>query len=709
MPAKDYNAQKLYVAEYQRKKKEEANEIGDIPPVVNPQRRKEAEKDLALWGANYCMAKDGGGLLNHVASGRMAEYARALQAMIDGAGNLHVRCARGAGKTTWVSIAILYGLATGKIKFAVLFSASATQSSGILRNIWTVLSSNRVFAEDYPEIAYPIAMTNGIKQRYGTQTHKGTRTRMKETATEIILPFIEGSPSSGGMVRAAGAGGSVRGMVMGATRPDFVLGDDLQTRAIAGSPHRVGKLEEWTNGDVRGLQGSTLARVVITSTPIQKDDYSERFADVTRHPEFRQISFPLIFSEAKEADLWKKYDEIYKRCLRMGESDFKKATEFYKANRAKMDKGVEVLDELQYDSRLELSAYQHARNLRVAMGTAAFEAEYQLKPKKTQSELEITAKTVMGATNGVEHGILPEGILKICCGIDVNAADGLSYVLVGFGKNSKAAVLDYGRIAGESGRLVPKNASKSITAKIVAAALFKTIQKIWKIQFSSPSGATHRPGAIWIDRGFLPDVIGGVVQIAKKKGIPAEAVKGFDSKYFTAYSRSVVARFGDVDLRESDGRQFYGINADVSKEMVQAGFLAPPLTPGSLSLYGLDGYEHAEFAEEIVSEHLLEKFQGQRGSVYNWTHTPGARNHYLDATGYAMAAGARYGFYGGVDAEVYSAASESMETKTSSNTDSAKEPEQPTRRKASIKNVANPKLVVHSGRGGIRRGRIKLR
>ena len=443
---------------------ERLNEIGDIPPPLHPKRRAKAEKDLALWAETYALAtNDSAGLLLRPPSPKLRQYCQLLQSIIDGNGSVHVRLARGSGKTSLVSLALLYAVATGKIKFGVIFAASATHAASILSNIWLVLESSKPFAEDYPEIAYPIAAANGIYQRYGTQTHGGERTLIQHTAKQIRLPTIQGSKASGAIIMAQGAGSATRGLVRGAERPQFILLDDLGTRKNSESPTQVAKLEKWISGDVRGLTGSKLTRIVCTSTPIAKDDLSERLADPAQHPEFLNFEFPLVIQEPVDADLWAKYDGLYKASIRSGDPNFRKATAFYDANRQAMDQGWEVLDPAAFDERLERSAYQHARNLFLTMGKEAFEAEYQLKTRGEDNALELSQKTVASRVNHVPRLTLPKECLKVVAGIDINTNAGLSYVIAGFGRRQTAAVIDYGRITGKDGRLVPKNASERET------------------------------------------------------------------------------------------------------------------------------------------------------------------------------------------------------------------------------------------------------
>ncbi len=640
-----------YQRNLMRQRRENANEIGELPKVANPSRRRKAEASLALWGETYALATDSSaGLLLRPPSAKLKEYAATLQRILEGTGALHVRCARGAGKTTWVSVAILYGLATGRIRFATVFAASADLASAILQNLWTIIEGNETFAADYPEIAYPVAVANGIYQRFLTQTYKGTRTAIKHTSREIKLPTIAGAKSSGGLVIARGAGSATRGLIRGGRRPDCILLDDLQTRKIAESPARVKKLEDWINGDVRGLQGASLTRLAITSTPIAKNDLSETLADPQAHPEFLHINFPLLLSPPSDSDAWTEYDRRYKQSIREGDPNFTKATEYYRANREAMDAGAELLDPSAFDERLELSALQHARNLLLTMGLPSFRTEYQLKPKEPDSALTLTARQVASRCNGVPRGILPKQCLKVIAAIDVNTVAGLSYVIAGFGRKQTCAVLDYGRITGPSGRLVPKNASTRETERILSKALYSLIVKLHSTPIKTETGKTIRPGAIWVDRGFLPKVIDAVCELAQKNGHPAASLKGYDSRAFTKYSKSIVARTGDgVDLREWEGKQYHGVNADVAKEQAQSAFLSLPLLPGSVSLFGNDPSTHADFAEEITNESLAEKVQGAEVTFYNWTSRPNAPNHFLDALAYCIAAAKWFRFWEGGD------------------------------------------------------------
>ena len=147
------------------------NNIAPLPRVANRARRRRAFDSLADFAAEYC-----GVLFQHAPSAKLRAYADTLQAAIEGAGQVHVRMARGSGKTTWVKAALAWGLATGRLHYAVVFCASAELSAAIVTDVWGVFESGGAFAADFPEIAYPIARAGGLPQRFASQHWNGART-----------------------------------------------------------------------------------------------------------------------------------------------------------------------------------------------------------------------------------------------------------------------------------------------------------------------------------------------------------------------------------------------------------------------------------------------------------------------------------------------------------------------------------------------------
>ena len=630
--------QALTNAERQAKFVAARSSLGELPPVKDPERRERCRTSLLDFGLTYCMADANGlGLLKRPPSEKMREYVQTLQDAILGTGMVHVRFPRGAGKTTWVKIAILWAVSYGYLRYVVVFAAVAQLTAAILSDIWSVIEFGTAYGEDFPLVAGPVRAAEGLAQRYQSQTYHGRRTLIKKTATEINLPVVDGSEASGAIISGKGAGGATRGLVRGSLRPDFVLLDDLQTRSTATSATKLRKLVDWITGEVIGLSGERLVNAVMTSTPIAVGDLSEQFADRTAHKEWRLVEYRLVESwpEGEAADLWTRYDELWR------EGRARDATAFYASHRAAMDEGFVVLDPGNYDKRNELSGQQHARNLLLSMGPDAFGAEYQLQTRVSSAAVLLSPRLVSSRLNGAERLCLPKGTRTVVGFVDVNAAAGITYCTTAFGPREVSAVVDYGRFPGGGRRLVPKNASEHDTQALLSDGLSRVLAHLASLVLVRDDGSETRVAAVWVDIGYEQHVVLATISVMRERlGIEIRGCKGYGNAYYSAGGRHVVQRAEDVDLREWDGEEWHAQNSDVWKERAQRAFLSPPLTPGSCSLWGRDEGAHRVFADEITAETLTDKAVSARGvEFYRWTLRPGADNHFLDTLSgtYAMA------------------------------------------------------------------------
>lgn len=624
------------------------SDIGELPPPGDPERRARCSADLVEFARTYC-----GALLDHEPSEGLCAYLRELQGAIDGAGQIHVRMARGAGKTTLVKIALVWAIATGRLHYVVIFCAAVDLAAGILGDVWDVFEFCEAFAEDFPEVSVPIRAADGLSQRWLAQSYHGRRTQVRRSAREIRLPTIEGSPASGAVVMGRGAGSKTRGLVRGKKRPDFVLLDDIQSRDEALNPNAVRKLEEWIQGDVQGLTGSRMLNAVMTSTPIEPGDLSDRFADPEQHPEWRLVEHPLVESEPA-SPLWLDYDALWREARLSGDSEFRAATALYAAHRTEMDRGAAVLDPLNYDTRLELSGYQHARNLLLTMGRAAFAAEYQLTTRIREDAVAISPQLVASRLNGAARLTLPPGTAQAVAFVDVNAAAGLSYAVLAAGPHQRAAIADWGRWPGGGERLVPRNATDDETDRRIAAGLSELLARLLELRLvAADTGRAERVAAVWIDCGYRRRTVLRVAEIWRARtGRIVYGCQGFSNRNYAARSRSVEQRGRDADFRRDGAEVWFAQNSDLWRERFQRGWLADPASPGSLSLPGRDPREHLPFAEEVCGEYLAEKISRGRGApdLYLWNQRPGTGNHYLDAGSGALCMAAWYRILDDVDA-----------------------------------------------------------
>lgn len=619
------------------------SQISQIPDCVNPERREQAEKCLVEFGETYCMkTPECKGIILRKPSELIEQFAKDLQKSIEKGGLKHIRFPRGAGKTSWVKIAILWGLSTGRIKYGLVVAASSPLANAIIRDIWNIIETSVTYGEDFPEIATPVQILEGMSQRAAGQTFDGVRTQIRKTLNEFRLPIIAGAAGSGGILVAKGASSALRGIVDGSQRPDFVLLDDIQTRQDARSPTRTANLIEWVQQDIMGLGAETLLPIAMTSTPIEPNDFSEQFADAELHPEWETIEYAMIISFPKREDLWEQYQEIYKH-----PATRQNANDFYRKHRQEMDEGAVVLDPENYDKEREVSALQHAYNLMVRLNRrASFDAEYQLIVEKKQSTLSVDANYLMTRTNGYQHGVMPKGTFETVAFLDV-MADSIYYSVVAFGPHQTAAVIDYGIYPGNNKRIAPVNASETDLQRLIAAAEHDLISRLLARKYVRHDKKARTIHAIWIDHGWMKAVSTRVCDLFRQRGYPnIYTCAGRSAMYYDPLGKNVVARGHQVDFRETDGVRFAMQNSDYWKEVAQRAFYSTPLQPGSVSLWGADAELHRNYCEQISNEILTDKGTSNRGlEMYKWTLKPGTENHYLDTLSGCFAMASWYRFW----------------------------------------------------------------
>lgn len=617
------------------------SEIGDLPDVVDPERRRRCEADVVEWIETYCPT-----LLRHRMPVRLQGYVRQIVAHADAhAGKTQIIVPRGGGKTSCGLGAILYLTTTGRTKFIVILGAKAAMASSLLKNAWRVLERSQPFFEDYPHIAYPIRALRGAFQRTVGQTYHGVQTSISKTASEIVLPTIDGSPASGAIILAGGAGCAIRGLLRDdGLRPQMVWLDDIMTRK-ASTPEASRRLEEWLQADVMGLSGADQGlSAVMACTRIADGDLTAIYEH--EHAEWHTISYKLVEQWPHRQDLWDKYLALYTTDLVMGDSTGRRAHEFYLANRAEMDAGADVFDELAFDPKTEASAIERAYRLKVQLGEEAFEIEYQGRIPEGDGQLELKPDDVAKKVNGYPKRTLPRGTLACVAFIDVGTTSKLHYSVVATGPHRVKALVDYATYP-EKGSITKKDMTLDQKNRALANALVTLAAKLYTQGYSTPTGKPVRLHALWIDRGWNTETVDAVCARLQQKGyVNTVPVKGFASQSYWQGAKAVVARGNNVDMRrQDDGTLFAAQNSDAFKEETQSALLGEPLTPGSLSIFGTDPREHAALAQQLTGEKLVEKFKTARGVQYRWAAARvGAQNHFLDSTSGAIAAATWYRF-----------------------------------------------------------------
>jgi len=403
-------------------------DIGPPPPVVDAARRESCRLDFRLFCETYASE-----------SFPLAWSTDHLTAIskIEGAvlrGELFVfAMPRGSGKSTLCEWASIWALVYGHRQFVVVIGSDQSIAEQMLDSIKAHLEQNDLLAEDFPEATYPIRALEGINARARGQTIDGRPTKIEWTADQITLASAPGAACGGAAVRVAGITGRIRGLKHtrpdGKTiRPDLVLIDDPQTDESAASPSQCATREKILSGAILGLAGpGRKIAGLCTVTVIRTDDLADRLLDRTRHPAWQGERTKLVYDWPEADELWGQYAELRREGQRSG-AGTGAADAFYAERQAEMDRGSRVAWPAR-KAEDELSAIQHAWNLRIDRGESAFAAEFQNAPLADDIATDkLDRRSLALRSTPVKRGVVPGGHTKVTAFVDVQ--DRLLYWLV---------------------------------------------------------------------------------------------------------------------------------------------------------------------------------------------------------------------------------------------------------------------------------------
>jgi predicted phage terminase large subunit-like protein len=178
--------------------------------------------------------------------------------------------------------------------------------------------------------------------------------------------------ANGIKVQARGGGQRLRGLRHGPHRPDLVTLDDLENDENARSVEQRDKLDSWVDKAVLNL-GAPGGKfdVLYVGTILH---YDSVLARKMRNPMWRAAKFQAVIRWPDRMDLWDRWEEILRNESREAAEDF------LAANSAEMVRGAEV-------SWPEARPIQELMRIRVRVGHAAFDSEYQNDPVSEESAI----------------------------------------------------------------------------------------------------------------------------------------------------------------------------------------------------------------------------------------------------------------------------------------------------------------------------------
>ncbi|HSW50306.1 MAG TPA: terminase gpA endonuclease subunit, partial [Bryobacteraceae bacterium] len=530
---------------------------------------------------------------------------------------------RGSGKSSLCETACLWSLLYGHREFVALIGSDEEHAADMLDSIKSELENNDLLDEDFSEVCGPIRALEGIHQRAAGQLYRGARTHVGWTAKEIVLPTLEGSIASGAVVKVAGITGRIRGMKHKRSdgksiRPSLVLLDDPQTDESARSPSQCHTREQILAGAILGLAGpGRKIAGLMTLTVVRPEDMADRILDREKHPQWQGERTKMVYAFPANEKLWQQYAQLRAEGQR-NDRGTAEANEFYRQHQVQMDEGTLVAWPQRHNPD-ELSAIQHAMNLKLDQGDAAFWAEYQNEPlPEDQGNHDLLSADVIAAkTNGMKRGEVSVGVQHLTMFIDVQGSL-LFWLICGFEEDFTGYVLDYGAYPDQKQAYFTLREAKRTLALVhkgtgQEGAIYAGLEALTSLylprQYRRDDGAQMQIERCLIDAnwGNSTDVVYQFCRQSRHSNI----VMPSHGKYVGAASQP----FGDYKPKKGErvglhwrvpqlsGKRavrYALIDTNYWKSFMHARLAVPMGDPGCLSLF--EGHDHRLLGERLTAE-----------------------------------------------------------------------------------------------------------
>ena len=155
-----------------RRLSREGREIGPLPAIVDPARRRRALRSLQVYCEEYKPA-----VFNLAWSADQLEAIAIAQRCIKSGGLFALAMPRGGGKTAIAIAAVEWAILNGYRRFVVLVGATDGLAGGLINAIKDTFERNDLLAEDFPEVCYPIRKLEFAAQRSRGQLLNGNSCR----------------------------------------------------------------------------------------------------------------------------------------------------------------------------------------------------------------------------------------------------------------------------------------------------------------------------------------------------------------------------------------------------------------------------------------------------------------------------------------------------------------------------------------------------
>lgn len=584
-------------------------------------RRKKMEADPEKWLVHY-----GGSAMFPFpfSRGHKAIIKETIEACKLGSGSA-VAAPRGEGKTTVLRGVAVYLLATRRVRFPVLVGWKHGDAKAALQSWLRMFTESERFREDYWKISKPFCHSTHATALKNLCWSKATRPTgaMVDNALKVIT-----LPDSLGAIACRSAQGDAKGLsaIMpdgSILRPDFILFDDAQDPRKADNPTMVRKTIDVLENVFLGMGGpQTRITAAAACTVEAKDDVSCHWLSRQGWRSTR-ISRIEKWPGGLSGSDWPKGSEEYKKMwdewnsLRVGVSE-QDALKHYTKNKRKMTKGMEVSWSERYDrNRGDPDALYSAMRDYYDQGPHIFSRGQQNNPIQQGVTLyNLTPAVIQSRVGDRDPGDVPNWSVVKIAATDINASYGLTWSLVGFGRDQTAGVIGYGIYPTS----VPNTATPAEWEAQVYEALVKHGQQL--------AALPCRPDTWFIDAGgtAFDVVIRFAANSIRACGLQAIACTGRGAKNYRPYGKTVLGTPREQCHMSMDAhrRRWVAFNADYWRERAQKSWTGSVGAPGSCSL---PRGQHRDFAEQICREQLQGKADIGGSTVWVWNTAPGPHDY----------------------------------------------------------------------------------
>lgn len=660
LATKEYDLHKVNVARRRREVTAAGQEIGpcEYDGQVDAERVERASKDFKFFCETYYLH-----LFYLGWSDAHLEAIADIERIVLKGGMLALAMPRGYGKTTLCRVAVQWAILAGLHKFVYLISANKEEAVDNLESIVAQFEVNDKLVPDFWKAVWPIRMLEGESRRCNGQRLDGQQTNITMTRNKLVLPTVDGSLSSGAVIKVAGITGGYRGANEtdrdgNQLRPSLVICDDPQTDESAASSSQTRTRYKLLTGAIKGLKSvDDSISILVPCTVITPGDLSDRILDEKKSPEFHGKKTKRVEQFPDNQKLWDEYGGLYLSQQLKSKSGDKPATDFYLANREAMDKGAKVSWSEGYEKDKAVSAIEYAMQLKFE-NEDVFWAEHQNTPladdEKDPEVAIMTADEVAEKTNNTPKLSVPEKCDNITAYIDVHDTL-LYYAVCAFEPSFSWYVIDYG-VFPDQGRsyfsmrnavrtLQQINPGKGVDGSIYSG-LSDLTHYILGREYTRTDGSAMHVDKCLIDQGYKADLIHQFCRQSSYASLLRPA-KGFGitaaNKPITEYDKKrgdLIGHHWWIPANTA-GRALRHVAIDTNywKSFVHQCLKTAMGDAKCLSLFGGKPGRHRLLAEHLAAEFRI-RTEGRGRKVDEWKLPPSKPdNHWFDCiTGCGAAA-----------------------------------------------------------------------